>query len=199
MSEADTGRPIVNIEGELVALGPLRREHIPLYLHWMNDFATAAMLATPPRPFTAAQETAWFEGVANDANRPTFTIYERSTWRPIGNCGLHVIDTVNRRTDVGIMIGDPAARGKGYGTEAMRLLLDFAFTALNMHSVMLTVYEYNAPARRSYEKVGFREIGRRREARWHNGRFWDEILMDILASEFDSPILRRLLDTEPKR
>jgi diamine N-acetyltransferase len=127
------------------------------------------------------------------AEHPTFTIYERATWQPIGNCGIHAIDWVNRRTEVGIMIGEPSARGKGYGTEAMRLLLDHAFTVLNLHSVMLSVYGYNLPAQRSYAKVGFTEIGRRRESRWHNGRFWDEIYMDILAAEFESPVLRRML------
>ncbi len=64
---------------------------------------------------------------------------------------------------------------------------------------MLRVYEFNPAARRSYEKVGFREIGRRRESRWFSGRFWDEIDMDILATEFESPVLRALLEPDPRR
>ena len=188
--------PIVNVEGELVALGPLVRDHIPLYLRWMNDFETTRMIANSPRPMALEQETAWYEGAAADNGRPVFTIYERATGRAVGNCGLHEVDLINRRTVVGIMIGEPDARGRGYGTEAMRLLLDYAFTVLGMHSVMLTVFEYNFAGRRCYEKVGFREIGRRRESRWYNGRFWDEISMDILTSEFVSPVLRRLLEPE---
>lgn len=193
MSDEAPERPIVNIEGELVALGPLREEHIPLYVRWMNDFNTSTRLGIAPRPFTAEQETAWFEGAAVDAERYSFTIYERATWRAIGNCGIHAVDATNRRTDVGILIGETDARGKGYGTEAMRLLLDYAFTVLGLHNVMLTVYAFNLAAIRSYQKVGFREIGRRRESRWHNGRFWDTVYMDILSSEFDSPVLRKLL------
>jgi diamine N-acetyltransferase len=187
MMDGDT--PILYIEGELVALGPLGREHIPLYLRWINDFGTTRMLGLPPRPMTLEQETAWYEQAAVDDGRIGFTIYERSTGRPIGNCGLHEVDLSNRRTMVGIMIGEPDARGRGYGTEAMRLLLDYIFTALGLHSVMLTVFEYNRAGRRCYEKVGFREMGRRRESRWYNGRFWDEIHMDILATEFTSPVL----------
>ena len=194
MTESDA--PILNIEGELVALGPLRREHIPLYLRWINDLGTTRTLAVPSRPMTLEQETAWYERAAVDDAQPLFTIYERATGRAIGNCGLHEIDHHNRRTDVGIMIGEPDARGHGYGTEAMQLLLDYAFTVLALHSVMLLVYEYNYAARRSYEKAGFREIGRRRESRWYNGRFWDEIHMDILSSEFESPVLRRMLDPD---
>ncbi|MGH2613644.1 MAG: GNAT family N-acetyltransferase [Thermomicrobiales bacterium] len=190
MTEADA--PIVNIEGELVALGPMRRELIPDYLRWINDFGTTRMLGVPPGPMTLEQETAWYELAAADRN--SFTIYERAIGRAIGNCGLHEVDLPNRRTVVGIMIGEPEARGRGYGTEAMRLLLDYAFTVLGLHSVMLTVHEYNAAGRRCYAKVGFREIGRRRECRWFNGRFWDEISMDILASEFESPVLRAKME-----
>jgi RimJ/RimL family protein N-acetyltransferase len=185
----DLDAPILNIEGELVALGPLRREHIPLYLRWINDFGTSRTLGVPPRPMTLEQETAWYEHAAVDNGRVSFTIYERATGRAIGNCGLHEVDLANRRTVVGIMIGESAARGRGYGTEAMLLLLDYAFTVLGLHSVMLTVFEYNHAGRRCYEKVGFRELGRRRESRWYHGRFWDEIHMDILASEFTSPVL----------
>jgi RimJ/RimL family protein N-acetyltransferase len=191
MTELDA--PIVNIEGELVSLGPIRREHVHRYLRWVNDFGTTRYLGIEPRPMTLEQETAWYERASTNQEQPLFTIFERATGRAIGNCGLHNVDYRNRRTDVGIMIGEPDARGRGYGTEAMRLLLDFAFTVLGMHSVMLLVYEYNYAARRSYEKAGFREIGRRRESRWYHGRFWDEIHMDILAAEFKSPVLQQLL------
>ncbi|HEX5992414.1 MAG TPA: GNAT family N-acetyltransferase, partial [Thermomicrobiales bacterium] len=129
----DLETPVLNFEGELVALGPLRREHIPLYLRWINDFGTTRMLGIPPRPMTLEQETAWYEQAATDDARPMFTIYERATGRPIGNCGLHEVDLANRRTVVGIMIGEPDARGRGYGTEAMRLLVDYAFTVLGLH------------------------------------------------------------------
>ena len=191
--------PIRNIEGELVTLGPLRREHIPLYLRWINDFDTTRMLGIPPRPMTLEQETAWYEQAAVDEARTMFTIHERATGCAIGNCGLHEVDLANCRTVVGIMIGEPDARGRGYGTEAMRLLLDYAFTVLGLHSVMLTVFEYNGAGRRCYEKVRFREMGRRRESRWYNGRFWDEIHMDILTSEFASPVLRKLLTPDQGR
>ena len=195
----DLDAPIFNIEGELVALGPLRREHIPLYLRWINDFGTTRTLGVPPRPMTLEQETTWYEHAAVDDARTGFTIYERATGRAIGNCGLHEVDLANRRTIVGIMIGEPDARGHGYGTEAMRLLLDYAFTVLGLHSVMLTVFEYNSAGRRCYEKVGFREMGRRRQSRWHNGRFWDEIHMDILTSEFTSPVLAAVFSADVKQ
>ena len=194
---SDPEQPILNIDGELVSLGPLRREDIPLYQRWINDFGTSRMIGFSAGPMTLEQETAWYDGAAT--GQYTFAIYERATGCAIGSCGLHEIEWPNRRTTVGIMIGEPEARGRGYGTEAMRLLVDYAFTAVGLHSVMLWVYEFNAAARRCYEKVGFREVGRRRESRWFNGRFWDEIAMDILASEFESPVLKAMLEPDRPR
>jgi diamine N-acetyltransferase len=199
MSADGEDRPLYNIDGQLVALGPIDREFIPTYLRWMNDFRTTMNLGVRPMPLTLEQETSWYERAASAQDEHVFAIFERATGRLIGNCGLHAVDWPNRRTECGIAIGEPDARGRGYGTEALRLLLDYAFTVLGLHSVMLTVYEYNPAARRCYEKVGFREIGRRRQCRWHNGRFWDEISMDILASEFESPVLARLLAPDSPR
>ena len=72
-----------------------------------------------------------------------FTIYERETLRPVGNTALHGVDHRNRSATFGILIGEPECRGKGYGTESTRLMLDYAFTALGLHNVMLTVFECN--------------------------------------------------------
>lgn len=72
-----------------------------------------------------------------------FTIYERETLRPIGNTALHGIDHRNRSASFGIMIGEPDCRGRDYGMETTRLMLDYAFTALGQHNIMLTVFEFN--------------------------------------------------------
>jgi RimJ/RimL family protein N-acetyltransferase len=196
---SDGNDAIVNIEGELVSLGPLRRDLIPLYLRWINDFGTTRTLSIQNRPMTLEEETAWFENRASASGEYVFTIYERSSVRPIGNCDLFKIDFRNRRGEVGQMIGEPKARGKGFGTEAMKLLLDFAFTALGLNTVMLQYYEFNPAARRCYEKAGFRESGRWRQSLWSGGRFWDQVFMDILSAEFESPVLRSILEPQPRR
>ncbi len=192
-------RPIINIEGQLVALGPYRRDHIPIYQAWINDFGTIRTLKLPPGPMTVEQETAWYDAMATSSDTASFVIYERSTWRPIGGTNLHQIDYRHRTASFGIMIGVENCRGKGYGTEATRLTLDFAFTALGLHSVMLTVYAFNLAGQRTYAKAGFKEIGRRRECRWMGGRFWDEIYMDCLAGEFVSPVLDRVFVPDEAR
>lgn len=184
-------QPILNIVGELVALGPLRKELLPLYERWINDFGTVRTLSLPPRPMTTEQEQDWYERVARSEGDTPFTIYEREGLRPIGNTTLAEIDFRNRSAIYGIVIGEPDARGKGYGTETTRLMLDYAFTALGLHNVMLTVFEFNAGVR-AYEKAGFRECGRRRECQMMGGKLWDEIYMECLSTDFESPVLGRV-------
>ena len=198
MSQSPAERPIVNIEGELVALGPARRDLLPVYTRWMNDLGTLRSIGAPSRPMTLEAETAWYDGIAA-SDTAFFTIYERSTWLPVGGTDLREIDYRNRSASFGIMIGEPDRRGKGYGTEATRLLLDYAFTALGLHNVMLTCYEFNLAGRRAYEKAGFKEIGRRRQCRWMGGRLWDDIYMDCLATEFESPVLARVFVPDEPR
>ena len=72
-----------------------------------------------------------------------FTIYERETSRPIGNTGLHEVNYRNRTATFGIIFGEPERRGKGYGTETTRLMLDYTFTVLGLHNVMLILFEFN--------------------------------------------------------
>jgi RimJ/RimL family protein N-acetyltransferase len=188
----DNEQPILNIEGDLVALGPLRRELLPLYQRWINDLGTTRTLDLPPYPMTMEKEQDWFDQQSKTQEDTPFTIYERETLRPIGNTGLHEVDHRNRMATFGILIGEPECRGKGYGTETTRLMLDYAFTALGLHNVMLMVFEFNPGAIKAYEKAGFKEFGRRRKSRMMGGKPWDDIYMDCLSSEFESPVLRRI-------
>lgn len=184
--------PILNVIGNQVALGPLQREHLPRYLCWINDFQTLRTLAARPGPMTLEQEAGWFERAASSEFSIIFTIYELATKRPIGNTMLRDVDYRHRTAEFAIMIGEPDCRGKGYGTEATQLMLDYAFTALGLHNVMLSVYEFNQAAKRAYEKAGFREAGRRRQAHWMGGKLWDVIYMDCLATEFTSSVLGKI-------
>ena len=75
-------------------------------------------------------------------------------------------------------------------------MLDYGFNILNLHNIMLKAFAYNEAGIRAYQKAGFQEIGRRREVKKINGRRYDMIYMDCLATEFDSPFLRSFLDGE---
>lgn len=199
MKEPDIEQPVVNIVGKLVALGPLRRDLLPLYLTWRNDFTVARTLEYEPAPVTLEARMAWYEKASVDIDSVRFTVYERSTCRAIGSAAWHHIDHRHGTAELGLIIGEADARGRGYGTEATRLMLDYAFTALGLYNVMLRVYAFNPAAIRAYEKAGFRECGRRRESRLHAGRRWDEISMECLASDFESPVLRSILEPDQPR
>jgi RimJ/RimL family protein N-acetyltransferase len=190
--------PILNVRGQQIALGPLRRDLIPTYARWLNDLGTLRTLGVLPAPLTLEAEEAWYERAATGEAR-YFTIYELATLRPIGTCDLRDVDHRNRVASIGLLIGEPDARGKGYGTEATQLLLDVAFTVLGLHSVWLTVFSYNLVGQRCYAKAGFREVGRRRECRLLDGVLHDEIVMDILAPEFESPVLGALFRPDESR
>jgi RimJ/RimL family protein N-acetyltransferase len=188
-------RPVLNIEGELVALGPLRRDLVPLYQRWINNLEVARGIGAF-LPSTVEKETEWYESQAKSESYITFTIYELSTLRPIGTAGLMHVDHRNRRAEFGIVIGEPECRNRGYGTETARHVLDYAFTVVGLHNVMLSVFEFNRGAVRAYEKAGFKEIGRRRQSYSAGGRVWDEIWMDCLSTEFESPTLGQLFKTD---
>ncbi len=190
MQDGGAHRPIVNIVGEEVALGPLHRELLPLDHRWTGDFATLRMQGMTPAPATMEWIAARYDSGTRDDGLILFAIYERATMRPIGVTNLSGVDMRNRTAEFVIFIGEQAARGKGYGTETARLMLDYAFTALGLHNVMLAVYAYNPAAIRAYEKAGFRECGRRRESVWMGGRLWDTIFMECLAGEEANPGIR---------
>ena len=195
MKERGGRRPPLTVEGEQVALGPLRRDLIPTYARWHNDVATTRTYVLS-QPATLEQEEAAYTELTTDLNKVFFTVYERATWRAVGTAYLTDIDHFNRCAEFGILIGEARDRGLGYGTETTNLMLDFAFTALRLHNVMLTVDEHNLAGRRAYAKAGFREAGRRRRRHWLGGRWWDEILMDCLESEFTSLRIGRLVTPE---
>ena len=192
-------RPVVNVEGRLVAIGPFTCDAHELYYRWINDFANhqAAMPVSPPRTFE--QERERIERWSRNANDAAFTIYERASWSPIGVTELGGINHRSGTAEFSIMIGEPAARGKGYGTETTQLVLDYGFTALGLQNIMLTVREYNYAARRAYEKAGFKEFGRRRKCWRFAGRWWDAIYMDVLAEEFESLVLAAVLRPDEER
>jgi len=113
-----------------------------------------------------------------------FTIHTLDENRLIGELGLDGIRWNHGDTYVGIGIGDRQDWNKGYGTDAMRIILRYAFTELNLQRVTLNVFEYNPRAIRSYEKAGFKHEGRVREYLHRGGRRWDLVYMGILREEW---------------
>jgi diamine N-acetyltransferase len=182
------------LSGERAALGSLEREHLARLSRWFNDPDVRRGLAHRGVVNEDA-ETAWYERVseASAQPRPTelaFAIHDAADGELVGVCSLENIDHNFLRSEFGIYLGQ--RRGSGIGSDATRLVLDWAFTILGLRNVMLESYEFNENAVRAYERAGFQMIGRRRDAVLALGRRWDCILMDATADGFDSPVLARL-------
>lgn len=181
------------LTGESVYLALASPEDAELWARWLNDLEVSLPLGDEAYSlFTTEDQARDIQDIIAHRDH-VFTIVQRATDRPIGRCLLFGLNKTDRSTKVGIFIGEKDCWGKGYGTEAMRLLLDYAFNLLNLHSVMLGVYSFNDRAIRSYKSLGFKEIGRRRQARIIGPRMFDVVLMDLLADEFESPVVQRLV------
>ncbi len=135
-------------------------------------------------------EKAWMEEAMNKKNEFYFSIVKMENDKLIGNCGLHDISYPNRTGTVGIFIGDEENRSRGLGTEVLRLLLDYGFHYLNLNNIMLNVKSFNERAIKCYKKVGFKEFGRRRQSYFLNGKYYDDVKMDILAEEFQESYIK---------
>ncbi len=180
----------ISFRGTTVGLGPLTHEMIPLFHQWLNDPEHSVLANNPFVPATREQAEQSMERRLKEPNPQEvwFGIFALETAKPIGLCVLRHIAQTEGLAEFGIAIIDKAYWGKGYGTEATYLTMDFAFNGLGLHNVILIVAAYNERAIKVYQKVGFRIIGRRREARKLGATRYDLVMMDCLASDFTSPL-----------
>ena len=171
------------IKGKNIYLSPMCIDDAIIYTKWMNDFDVTDKINSSCNLITVESEKEWLEKNSRIGNYQ-FAIVKQENDELIGNCSLHDLDFINQKGTVGIFIGDKENRGKGYGSEALELLLSYGFNHLNLNNIMLTVYSFNEPAINCYKKVGFKEIGRRRQCYFKNNERYDEIYMDILRREY---------------
>ncbi|MHA1943226.1 MAG: GNAT family N-acetyltransferase [Candidatus Thorarchaeota archaeon] len=174
-------------EGKLVRLRRLENNDVSSFFpHW-NNYLLRQYLPTP-LPTSSDDMVKYIES-ANEsfANRKGFTfgIETLDTNKLVGIVNLVNVSWIGHNAEVGILaIFDPEGWGKGYGSDAMLVLLDMAFSVLNLHSVYLWVAGFNDRAIKFYEKLGFVNTGRIREMAYRNGKRFDVVTMDILRSEF---------------
>lgn len=183
--------------GGNVYLSPINIEDYPLYTQWLNDPEVAVNLTLMCKTIGVVKEKIFLDKLVHEENM--FAIVCDQTDELIGNCGLLQLDTVDRTAEFGIFIGNKKFWNSGYGSEATRLLLGYAFRVLNLNNIMLRVFAYNARAIASYRKIGFKEIGRRRAAHYFNMRYHDVVYMDMLAEEFTQSIYDTLIDISQQK
>ena len=165
-----------------IYLSPRTVDDAEQYTNWINDFETTDYLGRSNQIMTIEKEKEFLE--KHIADEATFNIVTLNEDKLIGSISLENIDHTNRRATLGIFIGDREEREKGYGTEAIRLILDYGFNYLNLNNINLDVMEFNDRAIACYKKCGFKEIGRRRKSEFLDGKYYDRVSMDILNEEF---------------
>jgi len=176
------------LKGKLVRLSAVDPEEFgrALTLWRMDSEFNRLADSNPSLPRSSKAIQKWLEKEAEEMGPAAhvFTIRTLDGNRLIGDIGLHVVNWSGRDAFVGIAIGERELWGKGYGTDAMRAILRYGFTEINLRRVSLSVFEYNPRAIRSYEKAGFRHEGRLRQFLNREGRRWDMLYMGILREEW---------------
>lgn len=174
------------IFGERIRLRAIERDDLPMFVSWINDPEVRAGLQLF-LPISMAQEEMWFESVLKrslETQPMVIEVQELDKWVPIGDTGMFDHDTQAHSAELGIMIGNKAYWNKGFGTEAIELMLKHCFETLNLNRVSLRVYENNLGAIRCYEKAGFVHEGRQRQGVFRSGKYLDVLMMSVLKEDW---------------
>ena len=171
------------IEGENVYLSPMNADDIEIFTKWVNDFNVTDNLGNSSKLFTKENELEWLNK-CNIEGKLQFSIIKNEDNSLIGNCGFNEIDYLKQTATIGIFIGEEINRNKGYGSEAIKLLIEYGFNYLNLNNIMLKVYSFNERAIKAYKKCGFQEFGHRHETYPLKGKLYDEIYMEILKKNY---------------
>ena len=177
------------IIGDQIRFRAIEKKDLPYFVKWLNDPEVRQGLSLLV-PLSLAEEEDWFEGVLKRSpfERPLAIEIQpdpkKEDWVFVGNCGLIAIDWQNRSAEIGIHIGEKEYWDQGFGTKAMRLMLKHGFNNLNLHRLWLRVFENNQRAIRSYEKAGFIQEGKFRQAQYLDGKYVDVMIMSMLQNEW---------------
>lgn len=168
-------------QGEKVILRAYREEDIERATELVNDKELKKFLVTNiPFPISPWEEESWVKSQkGSSSGEYNFAIEDIETHKYIGGCGINNVNWLTRNALVGIMIGDKDYWGKGYGTDAMKVLVKFIFENMNMHKISLRTFSFNKRAIKCYEKCGFKVEGVLKDEIFKEGKYYDEIAMAI--------------------
>lgn len=182
------------VVGKKVYLSPINpgdEEDIKKYARWMNDLSVSIGLGVAHSTHDLKSEKEFIEDMVKQGHIYAIVLVENDEL--IGNCSLFDLDHVNRTAGMGLFIGEQYCRYKGYGTEAVQLLVEYGLRILNLNNIMLKVFEFNKPAIRCYEKAGFSVFGRRTKSCLVSGKYYDEIYMEMRAGDPGTTFLDQTL------
>ncbi len=174
------------LEGEKVLLRGLELSDAPILHKYVNDWEVRKFLLHF-YPFSLVDEEEFIKSCWDRAKKGSdfvFGIVEKSSGELIGTIGLHKVNWKNRHAELGVTIWRKDKWDQGLGSDAIKVILNYAFGELNLHKVYLRVFDFNIRAIRVYEKIGFKREGVLRDDLWRDGEWHDTIIMSILENEF---------------
>ena len=174
----------VLLYGKKVALCPPdKSKHLENALKWMND-PEITQYTTTYLPVTRDFEEEWFNNLGKDREKNVVFAIETHDGKHIGFTGIHNINWHDRTAVVGAIIGDKEYWGKGYGTDSMMVLLSFAFLTLNLRKIWASVLGFNKRSLAHALKCGFRKTGVLKRQRYKNGKYFDEVIIDVFRERW---------------
>ena len=188
------------LEGTKVRLRSYTKADLPKAREYLNDPEVGAGLRRGIRfPFRPEDEEKFYDSIdPNSTKGYSFAIECKESGQYLGGCGMHDIDSKNRMATVGIFLGKEHV-GKGYGTDAMQVLVDFCFNEINLNRVKLNVFAFNKRAIRCYRKTGFKIEGTLRQEVFRNGKYHDSLVMGLLRSEWEKTRATRKPDKPDRK
>lgn len=172
------------LAGERITLSPVETEDLPYIVEWRNQCGIRRQFFDKTL-ISRGGQTAWYEQYLRDKSRQLFIARQRADGGRVGMIGLSGIDTAHHKAEIGsTMIGSRQAWGQGLGSEMVRLVLEYAFSDLNMNRLYAYALQHNAGSIRVKEKCGFRVEGVLRGAHYENGAFSDVVVMGLLRREW---------------
>lgn len=161
---------------------PIRITDAPRFVKWLSDEEVRKLLAANPKKPTLKEEKKWIRSLSKKGNKDiNFAIDVGSIH--IGSLGLRM-NLNNKNANFGILIGDKKYWGSGYGFDSSKLIIDYGFKKLRLHKIYLGVYSYNPRAINLYKKIGFKIEGVQKEQVYWKNKFYDDINMGFLRSEW---------------
>lgn len=173
-------------KGKKVLLRAYKEEDIEKVLEFVNDSEVKSFLdLNIPFPINKWNEERWIKKIReqNDLTYD-FAIEEIDSGKCIGGCSINSVNIKNRNCTIGIMIGDKDYWGKGYGYDALSILIKFIFEECNIEKIKLGVFSFNERARNCYKKLGFKEEGILKKEIYRHGKYYDEIVMAIFKEDY---------------
>jgi RimJ/RimL family protein N-acetyltransferase len=184
-------RRVMILTGDRVGLSVMQAQDVPSFARWNQDLDFTTRLDAPGEAHTLETRQDYYERNSRITDSSAeFSVVELDNGQLVGFGGLFDITRTMTAT-MFVGIGDCDQRKRGFGTEATRLICEYGFFFRSLHSIKVEVHEYNVEARRLYERLGFKIVGRLRGANLLNNRRYDEVIMDLVHCELDPKNLGR--------